>query len=104
MKEIAAVQHGNDLHARGQDAVVEFVHLLVNGQSVGSSSAPFRNNTAPWITSGSSMMRPSSMWLALAMWPSRILGPWLTSAMSLTRRAVPVCVFKTVCSMSDTLL
>ena len=28
------------------------------------------------MTSGSSMMRPSSMWLALAMWPNRILGPW----------------------------
>src|SRR3984957_10023294 len=30
MQEIAAIQHGNDRHARGQDAVVEFVHLLVN--------------------------------------------------------------------------
>ena len=38
------------------------------------------------------------------MWPKRILGPWVTSAMSFTRRAVPVWVFKTVCSMSCTLL
>ena len=31
MKQIAAIQHGNDLHARGQEAVVEFVYFLVNG-------------------------------------------------------------------------
>ena len=31
MKQIAAVQHGNDLHTGRQDAVVELVHLLVNG-------------------------------------------------------------------------
>ena len=30
MKQIAAVQHGNDLHAFGQDAFVELLHLLVN--------------------------------------------------------------------------
>ena len=46
------------------------------------------------------MMRPSSMWLARAMWPSRIFGPCVTSAMSFTRSAVPVWVFRTVCSMS----
>ena len=30
VQQIAAVQHGNDLHAFGQDAVVELVHFLVN--------------------------------------------------------------------------
>ena len=30
MKQIAAVQHGNDLHAFGQDALVELFHLFVN--------------------------------------------------------------------------
>src|ERR1022692_4272004 len=30
MKQIAAVEHGNDLHTLGQDVIVEFVHLLVN--------------------------------------------------------------------------
>ena len=49
-------------------------------------------------------MMPSARWMALAICPSRIFGPCVTSAMSLTRRAVPVCVFKTVCSMSLTLL
>ena len=38
------------------------------------------------------------------MWPRRIFGPCVTSAMSFTRSAVPVCVFSTVCSMSCTLL
>ena len=31
MKQIAAIQHGDDLHAGRQDAVVQLVHLLVNG-------------------------------------------------------------------------
>src|SRR5580693_102253 len=30
MKQIAAVEHGNDLHTLGQDVIVQFVHLLVN--------------------------------------------------------------------------
>ncbi len=30
MKEIAAIQHGNDLDTGRQDAVVELIHLLVN--------------------------------------------------------------------------
>ena len=31
MQQIAAIQHGDHLHAGRQDAVVELVHLLVNG-------------------------------------------------------------------------
>ena len=31
MKQIAAIQHGDHLHTRRQDAVVEFVDFLVNG-------------------------------------------------------------------------
>src|ERR1017187_1881279 len=30
MKEIAAIQHGDNLHTWGQDPVVELIHLLVN--------------------------------------------------------------------------
>src|SRR5271165_4315695 len=30
MKQIAAVEHGDDLHTLGQDVIVELVHLLVN--------------------------------------------------------------------------
>src|SRR5580692_3867651 len=30
MKQIAAVEHGNNLHTRRQDVIVELVYLLVN--------------------------------------------------------------------------
>jgi len=81
--QIAAIQHGYHLHPGRQDAVVELVDFLVNGLERGFLLGAFaRSSTPPWMTSGSSMMRPSSMWLARAMWPNRILGPWTTSAMS----------------------
>src|SRR5271166_3169944 len=104
MKEIAAVQHGNDLYARRQDAVVEFVHLFVNGLKRGLLFCTFPHqhcaldyirlvDDAPvlHVVGSRHVAQPD-------------LRPCVTSAMSLTRRAVPVCVFMTVCSMSATLL
>src|ERR1017187_8702544 len=40
MKQIAAVEHGDDLHTLGQDVIVEFVHLLVNPFDRGAFFGP----------------------------------------------------------------
>src|ERR1019366_8908797 len=40
MKQIAAVEHGNDLHTLGQDVTVEIVHLLVNRFERGAFFGP----------------------------------------------------------------
>src|ERR1035441_3576649 len=40
MKQIAAVEHGNDLHTVGQDVIVEIVHLLVNPVERGAFFGP----------------------------------------------------------------
>ena len=65
-----------------------------------SNSAPFLMSTMPETTSSLSMIFPSSRWIALPNWPSRIFGPWETTAMSLTRTGVPFFAVMTVSSMS----
>ena len=46
MKQIAAVEHGNDLHALGQDVIVELVHLLVNPFERGAFFGPLAHQHA----------------------------------------------------------
>ena len=101
MKQIAAVQHGNELHAFGQDAIIELLHLCREFRRAWAlPPRPFSISTLPWMTSGSSTITPSGRWVARAMCPNRILGPISTTAMSLTRIAVPFFVVKTVFSIS----
>src|SRR5208282_6643231 len=46
MKQIAAVEHGNDLHTLGQDVIVELVHLLVNLFKRGAFFGPLAHQHA----------------------------------------------------------
>src|ERR1700691_3273086 len=46
MEQIAAVEHGNDLHTLGQDVVVELVHLLVNPFECGAFFGPLAHQDA----------------------------------------------------------
>ena len=60
--------------------------------SAASASAPLRMGTHAETTSSLSMILPSSRRIARANWPSRILGPCATTAMSFTRSGVPFLV------------
>src|ERR1700691_2471571 len=46
MKQIAAVEHWNDLHTLGQDVIVELVHLLVNPFERGALFGPLAHQHA----------------------------------------------------------
>src|SRR5580658_9152304 len=46
MKQIAAVEHGNDLHTLGQDVIVELVHLLMNPFDRGAFFGPLAHQHA----------------------------------------------------------
>src|ERR1700677_4103152 len=46
MKQIAAVEHGNDLHTLGQDVIVELVHLLMNPIDRGAFFGPLAHQHA----------------------------------------------------------
>src|SRR6202167_5082057 len=46
MKQIAAVEHGNDLHTLGQDVIVELVHLVVNPFERGAFFGPLAHQHA----------------------------------------------------------
>src|ERR1700691_2326243 len=46
MEQIAAVEHGNDLHTLGQDVIVELVHLLVNPFERGAFFGPLAHQHA----------------------------------------------------------
>src|SRR5580698_6734177 len=46
MKQIAAVEHGNDLHTFGQDVIVELVHLVVNPFERGAFFGPLAHQHA----------------------------------------------------------
>ena len=46
MKQIAAVEHGNDLHTLGQDVIVELFHLLVNRFERGAFFGPLAHQHA----------------------------------------------------------
>src|SRR5580692_9974129 len=46
MKQIAAVEHGNDLHTLGQDVIVELVNLVVNPFKRGAFFGPLAHQHA----------------------------------------------------------
>src|SRR5580658_6003080 len=46
MKQVAAVEHGNDFHTFGQDVIVELVHLLVNPFERGAFFGTFAHQHA----------------------------------------------------------
>ena len=46
MKQIAAVEHGNNLHTLGQDVIVELFHLLVNRFERGAFFGPLAHQHA----------------------------------------------------------
>src|SRR5580658_6588360 len=46
MKQIAAVEHGNDLHTLGQDVIVELFYLLVNPFQRGAFFGPLAHQHA----------------------------------------------------------
>src|ERR1700678_4797079 len=46
MKQIAAVEHGNDLHTLGKDVIVELVHLLMNPFDRGAFFGPLAHQHA----------------------------------------------------------
>src|SRR5271165_3628821 len=45
-KQIAAVEHGDDLHTLGQDVIVQLVHLLVNSFDRGTFFGPLAHQHA----------------------------------------------------------
>ena len=60
VNQIAAIDEGNNLHARRQNVIVQFLHFLVDALQAVSAAAPFRNSTMPDTTSSLSMIFPSS--------------------------------------------
>ena len=105
LDQIGAVEEGNDFHALGQNAVVEFVDFLVNAlQGRDRSRRPFAagrclrrcRDCRRWCRRGGEWLCRSGR--------GGSLGPWVTVAMSLILMAAPLEFLMTVFSMSWTLV
>jgi hypothetical protein len=82
MHQIAAIDERHDLHARRQDGVVQFLHFLVNSLQRRIGVGAFAQQRNPRnhvvVIDQLAVLMPDRP----ANWPSRIFGPWETTAIS----------------------
>ena len=90
MQQVAAIEHGNDFHAGRQKAVVKFVDFLVNGVERGLLFRAFAHEHGALNHVGLVDDAPVLHVIRSRHVTQADFGPWVTSAMSLTRSAVPV--------------
>ena len=103
MNQIAAIKEGHDLHALGQNVVIDLLNLGLDAFQRRVSVAAFLQQHRAFhhirIVDQLCRSQPDR---SLISGPSRILGPCSTTAMSLMRKAVPACVLITVSSICCT--
>ena len=88
----------------GRIPFVELLHFVVNALQHRVGVVALLQQHDPFNGVGIVDDLPSGRWMALPIWPRRILGPCATVAISLILMAVPFAVLTTVFSMSCTLV